>query len=696
MSDQLRLLDEAIRRESAAGNEENVRILANEIFRIQAMSRRGAAPTALPSREQIAAGKAAMTPELQQAARNRLLGLDPNISTDTFNEPGFRADYSRQDTDAERIQYLNKRVGKDGWTRDKYGKVAITPAGQAKLGRKPLDRSMYLDEPGMTWNDLADMRGAAPEIIGGIAAGVLTGGASIPASLAAAGLGSAFMRGSDELLDEFQGHNLQSASQVAGDVAMSGMQGTVGEGIGRFGMGFGRRLLGPNANRVIPDRKQTMDELVAKGIYPPASNVVKSSLFRRIQRLGERVWGEENREKNIAKLVDRFDELRLDQGLEANTKQLGEQIRSTWKATSKQIDLAAKDRYAFLETPAGRVKNIDTAPIRARAKELLTRVIDTKKKQKGTVEQPLFNPLTGQMESVQRPKKPLVSKLNTEVAKTLKKYTNLDTSSALQLHVLRRELNDPQNEFAKKLGSHEKGELKKAITEVLEIYPGIKEADEWLANIRKPFKNKNVRALGQPDESAKSPEDWVKLLTNPRSTKESDWDSITKALPQSTITRLRRRAFDNLLDKALKIDKDGTPRLNPQKLLKSIRGMNKDLIGKAFDREAIDSLEKYARGLQLVAGKESDAGGLVAASIALRPIKNLPTMARLAAVKGALENPKMLKYLTVGWVQPKTPAGKVAVKVTRDFFELAARTASQSAAGAYGETTDMRPNYGSQ
>jgi Arc/MetJ-type ribon-helix-helix transcriptional regulator len=696
MSKQLRLLDEAIRRESAAGNEENVRILANEIFRIQAMSRRGAAPTPLLSREQIAAGKAAMTSELQQAARNRLLGLDPNISTDTFNEPGFRADYSRQDTDAERIQYLNKRVGEDGWTRDKYGKVAITPAGQAKLGRKPLDRSMYLDEPGMTWNDLADMRGAAPEIIGGIAAGLLTSGASIPASLAAAGLGSAFMRGSDELLDEFQGHNLQSASQVAGDVAMSGIQGTVGEGIGRLSMGMGRRVLGPNANRVIPDRKQTMDELVAKGIYPPASNVVKSSLFRRIQRLGERVFGEEEREKNIAKLIDRFDELRFDQGLESNTKQLGEQIRSAWKATSKQIDLAAKDRYAFLETPAGRVKNIDTAPIRARAQELLTRVIDTKKKQKGTVEQPFFNPLTGQMESVPRPKKPLVSKLNTETAKTLKRYTNLDTSSALQLHVLRRELNDPQNEFAKKLGSYEKGELKKAITEVLENYPGIKEADEWLANIRGPFRNKNVRALGQPDESAKSPEDWVKLLTNPKSTKESDWDSITKALPESTIKRLRRRAFDNLLDKALKTDKDGTPRLNPQKLLKSIRGMNKDLIGKAFDREAIDSLEKYARGLQLVAGKESDAGGLVAASIALRPIQNLPTMARLAVVKSALESPKMLKYLTVGVVQPKTPAGKVAVKVARYFFESAARTASQSFAGAYGETTDMRPNYGSQ
>ena len=658
---------------------------------------RRVAPTPLLSREQIAAGKAAMTPELQQAARNRLFGLDPNVSTDTFDEPVFRAEYSRQDTDAERIQYLNKRVGKDGWTRDKYGKVAITPAGQEKLGRTPLDRSMYLDEPGYTRYDIADFRGVAPEVAGAVAAGFLTSGASIPASLAAAGLGSAFMRGSDELQDYFQGHNLQSASQVAGDVALSGIQGTVGEGIGRLGMGFGRRLLGPNANRVIPDRKQTMDELVAEGIYPPASNVVKSSLFQRFQRLGERVFGEEEREKNIAKLIDRFDELRSDQGFEANTKQLGEQIRSTWKATSKQIDIAANNRYAFLETPGGRAKNIDTAPIRAKAKELLTRVIDTKKKQKGTVKQPSFNPLTGQMESVQRPKKPLVSKLDTETAKTLKRYANLDTSSALQLHVLRRELNDPQNEFARKLGSYEKGKLKKAITKVLEAYPGIKEADKWLANIRRPFRNKNVRALGQPDESAKSPEDWVKLLTNPKSTKESDWDSITKALPRSSIARLRRRAFDNLLDKALKTDKDGTPRLNPQKLLKSIRGMNKDLIGKAFDREAIDSLEKYARGLQLVAGKEGgDAGGLVAASIALRPIQNLPTMARLAVVKSALENPRMLKYLTVGVVQPKTPAGKIAVKVTKDFFELAARTASQSVAGAYGETTDMRPNYGSQ
>ena len=676
MSEQLRLLDEAIRRESAAGNEENVRILANEIFRIQAMSRRGAAPDALPSREQIAAGKAAMTPELQQAARNRLLRLDPNISTDKFNEPGFRAGYSRQDTDAERIQYLNKRVGKDGWTRGKYGKVAITPAGQAKLGRKPLDRSMYLDEPGMTWNDLADMRGAAPEIIGGIAAGVLTGGASIPASLAAAGLGSAFMRGGDELLDEFQGHNLQSASQVAGDVAMSGIQGTVGEGIGRFGMGFGRRLLGPNANKVIPDRKQTMDELVERGIYPPASNVVESSLFRRMQRLGERVWGEENREKNIAKLVDRFDELRLEQGLESNTKQLGQGIKAAWEATQSGIDISAKKHYAFVNSPAGRIKNIDTSAIKAKARDLLERTIDKKTTTKSG--------------------KQKISKLDTAVSRRLKKLIDLDNASALQLQQFRRTLDDPKNKFSRGLGDYEKGQLRKVVTEALETFPGMKEADAWYSRMREPFKNKNVKALGQPDESAKSPEDWVKLLTNPKNTKESDWDSITKALPQKTITRLRRRAFDNLLDKALKIDKDGTPRLDPQELLENIRGMNKELVGKAFDPEAIDSLKKYAKGLQLVAGKESEAGGLVAASIALSPIQNLPTMARLGAVKAALENPKMLKYLTVGVVQPKTPAGKVAVKVTRYFFELAARTASQSAAGAYGETTDMRPDYGSQ
>src|SRR3990167_8173219 len=178
-------------------------------------------------------------PDVAQSIENagedleEFLGVDPKFSQKGVDMMSFRAGLSRMDTPEERAAYLTKSVGKDGHTVDKFGNLALTPEGATRLGMERPDKPVIIDEKGASWSDIADLQGDAPAILGGTVAGMLTGGTGFVPGVLAVGAGTALGKGMGEAEESLRGENLQSLPEVAEDVATTGAEVMLGEGLFR-------------------------------------------------------------------------------------------------------------------------------------------------------------------------------------------------------------------------------------------------------------------------------------------------------------------------------------------------------------------------------------------------------------------------------------------------------------------------------
>ena len=64
--------------------------------------------------------------------QNDLLQRDSDFDLSGVPDFGLRSGLSRADTDEERKAYLDKWAGPKGWTQDRFGNYALTPAGDRK------------------------------------------------------------------------------------------------------------------------------------------------------------------------------------------------------------------------------------------------------------------------------------------------------------------------------------------------------------------------------------------------------------------------------------------------------------------------------------------------------------------------------------------------------------------------------------
>ena len=86
---------------------------------------------------------------------------------------GLRAKLSFMETPEEKENFLMQEVGVEGFTKDKKGRLALTPEGQAKLGYDVMDKNLVIEEEGFRLRDIADVAGFAPETIGSVIGGII-------------------------------------------------------------------------------------------------------------------------------------------------------------------------------------------------------------------------------------------------------------------------------------------------------------------------------------------------------------------------------------------------------------------------------------------------------------------------------------------------------------------------------------------
>jgi hypothetical protein len=163
----------------------------------------------------------------------------------------LRYQLARMDDDEEKQNLLNQLLGEGTSVRtapDTFviDQAKVDPRIREKYGLADTG-TIYLDEPGFTWNDFIDFGGeAGPETLAAIGASIaFTGVGLIPGMLivgAAAGLAKA----TDEAIEWAQGLNRQSAGEVAAMIGTSAISNAFFEGGGRVvAKVVGRLIKGP-------------------------------------------------------------------------------------------------------------------------------------------------------------------------------------------------------------------------------------------------------------------------------------------------------------------------------------------------------------------------------------------------------------------------------------------------------------------
>lgn len=660
-------------------------------------------PDPLPSNEAMRIGREASTPGMMKQAWNSLMRIDDDVSTEPFDEYAFRADYSRMDTDEERKAFLNKRLGAGGAARDKYGAVIITPKGQKALGRTPLDKPMYLDEPETTLGDFADMRGDAPAAAAATGAGILTSGMGFLPAVGYAALAGGAAKAIDETGDYLRGDNLQSLTDVAVDIGTDSLLSGVGEGIGRGVYRMGKFALEPNRYKMRPGAEDTLRELNSYryvkpdgqeeklDIQPPAASMVEAPLLSAFTRMSEYIFGDKQRQEQIEKLA-RFGRTSLNTvSARIPDQKLGEQIVKEWSSERQAVRNEAKKLYQFMDSAAGAIEGFDTSAIRAVANDLIRRL----PKAKRDVEEDKFTSLADEVfgkkdfsitpDKPPPPPKPVIGKKELEQLTTL---ANIGDSSAQQIQLLRTLIDNSADEgFLTSIGSAERAKLRDAATKILEEFPGVKEADEQYKKLMAPFNKKLVNQMGKRNEQEVAPEQFVEKVTR-GNIRGSEWDQVTARLSPNTVRQLQRTALDKLVSNAIEIDEvTKIPVIKAGKLSEAIKDIEPGLVGKVYPKETVKQLDVLARGVALVQGKnERKSGMLKAAAMALAPLEYLPEMARIKVMKAAMETPTGLGWLTIGLTQPTTRKGKIAIAKLRAFSIAATRVYGQWQASVDSDT----------
>jgi len=165
-------------------------------------------------------------------------GKDEGFDYKTGAAGGLRAKISFGETAEEKELILRKIVGEEGYTKDSKGLLALTEAGQVSQGMEPIGQNLIIEDEGLSFRDVSDLAGIAPETIGAVIGGVL-GAPGLVTGAAGAAAGAGLGQAAEEGIESLLGIQRQSLGEIGGDVlkeaALAGTLDFAGNAIFKLG-----------------------------------------------------------------------------------------------------------------------------------------------------------------------------------------------------------------------------------------------------------------------------------------------------------------------------------------------------------------------------------------------------------------------------------------------------------------------------
>lgn len=637
--------------------------------------------------------------------KNKLLGIDPDFDQSGVQDFWFRAGLSRMDTDDEREGYLTRIVGPTGWTKDKYGKYALTTQGLDKRGYEHKGKPIVIDEPDLSWSDIGDVAGDAPAVMGATGAGLATTGmgaaVGIPAVIGGAMLG----KGLDELIESLTGQNRQSFGEVAKDVAIEGGTAGIGEGVFRGLLRpLGRKLMAPERSRVTdaPSKEPGLEGFAKRqiegkpprtpgdvlglakeaqdmGVRPNVSQITQAPLLGRTQSMINRIFGDPLAEQNSKALNAEIARIREIAGPATGDTEMGDAVVKSismkrgalarWaKGVTEKIDqeIAA----AYQSNTGEAVPVVPTAALKETARDL------TKNLPASPEGRPVFTDNT------------TLSSIKDALA--LPEYVTVSEMQAISQRLFDA-IGD--NTIVPGITGRQARQLWKASRETFEqiadpnVAAMVKEFHKRYGQEIKKYDNALVeRIMRDPRLAGKiEPEHLVDAVFTKHSA--ARLNRIKNAVSPGVWEKFQRAAMDNVLDNAVaRSDRPLREIFTGKNLLAGLDKYGKDTLTVAFGPQLTGELYRLGNVMQLVTQRQALSGGLVAAHIAIHPLQNIGRLAQLNILSRFLNTPFAVRWLTEGLKAPNTRMGAESV----------ARATTYMIALAEQGTTADAPNGGTQ
>lgn len=593
---------------------------------------------------------------------------DPDIDYKTgVHSAAFRAGFSRMSNDAEKAQYLDKTVGKDRWGKDSFGAYFIKPEGLKQFGINSM-KPVSIDEQVSTRYDIADLAGDAPAVAGGVGMGMAASGMGALPGMVLSGLGAAGGKAVDEIVKNVQGHQVNTAGGVAADLAGEAGMASAGEGVVR-GLGpVARFALGPGASRMTPEKKALADAARDQGFQIRPGSVTDAPLLARWEGMVRSIFGDLNAERNKAAAEAGIK--RLAPGTPVSAEQAGEAIARSVRQERTKFGAEMAQKYSAIDDLVGGRPIIPTAPIKAKAQEILDAMPRTQDGKVVGGGDSLINDILqmGDATTVAQ-----AQRLRTMLREAAESPDLVPGVSKHDARVLKDSVNDAFNAA--------KNDPVLTISDEMKSRQAInmlRAADTAYAQGIRRFDNPVVTKITQDASrnGAVDPDMVVDYLIKPdrvvrlRRVKDvvpaTEWEKVKSAHAQDLLSTVMQGTDDPL--KTV---------FNGRAFRDTLDKYGRQTLEEVHGKEWVDQAYRYANGLMLAEKKMSLSGGIVAANVALHPIQNLPKLVWLRAVAKVMEQPGTFKYLTEGMtLGPNTKKGA----------EAFARVSSQIAANARDET----------
>ncbi len=661
-----------------------------------------------------------------EQTKNRLFEIDAGFDQRGVEDFWLRGGVSRMDTDEERDNYLNTVVGVGGWTKDSYGSYALTPEGLTRrnlpvpTNANGVPIPQLLDAPagqGMELGDVADLAGDAPAVLAETATGMaMTGAGTIPAAIAvmlAGGLAKAI----DEGIEYYQGYQRQSGSEVATDVGTQALGAGAGEGIMRYALQpAGRAIMAPERPKYLGARQAMAEKAQALDIRPWSGQITDAPLVRRYEGMLKLIFGDPLAKHNIGAINTAIDNIagkvnRLikrdsagviqtnvgHEGIEESIK-AGRTALADWsKGVTAEIDTKITEimegklaLYLRKQTPGMTQEAAEAqARLAAQAGELELAIVPTHELKQAFRELNVDLPRVTahqptQLEKYQGGKNltdttPVTGRpvfTDPEILKHGADIGGLPAHiSTSQMQAISQRLFDAIGDagIIPGISQRQASLLHKASRQTFkdiqdpEIRSLVMGFHKQYGKEITRFDNALIRRIVRdPREAGKiEPEQIISSIF--KKGRARDILKVKRAVSPETWERYQGAAMEEVLTNIVKRDQDPLIAIfTGTNFLNSLDNYGHLTLSAVFGRQHTKALYDLGYAVQLATKKSAGSGGLVAAHLALHPIKMWKKLTGLFFLQQIFKTPTMVKYLTAGFDAPKTRLGAEAI--TRYFL----------------------------
>jgi len=582
----------------------------------------------------------------------RLSRVDPEFDMAGIKDSRLRIGLAAMDTAEEQEAFLTKKVGADGFRRDRFNRLALTPEALDKLGIEHKGLPVLIDEPGLSVEDFKELAADAPAIIGGVIGGTIgsAGGPFIAAELA--GLGAFTGRTFGELLEEHMGFNLQSQNEVTKQALSEVPLSMVGEGASKVLGVAGRKLLAPEGKRVTQEALRLADDATKIGAKSSVAQVTKAPILGRTQNMIHRILGDPNTKRNARALSAEVERLKSSVGPSGVRKgSVGDLIVSDVRSARRGLSKWAEDAYGSLDEIVEGGARIRTTQVKEAANSLLDNFPTST-----TTGKPVF--------------------VSPELVKMVDDIMSLpDDVPFAQMQRVRSRLFEAigDNTIVPGVTGHDARVLFKSATKA---FDDVIADDSIATKFRKTLRAVNKqykREISKFDDAyierivrdggrsgAIDPE--LIISSAFKKGRHTQLNRLFKVIPEATKKKVRRVAMEDILSNV--VDQTDDPLIqvfNGKKLKGVLDSFGDDTLQAMFGPQKTRELIKFAEVTQFITQKQAMSGGLVAAGIALHPWANLGRLLQLNLFSKLLESKNGFKWLTQGISAPKTRVGSMAL-----------------------------------